>query len=54
MVCRRSSLSRSFVLAALRALHLDRSHVGDMAGSHELPPNEAGSAGGALLVGPSR
>ena len=35
IVCRRSSPSMSFVLATLRALHLDSSHVGDSIGTYE-------------------
>lgn len=35
IMCRHSSPSRSFVLAPLRALHLDRSHVGDVPRIHE-------------------
>jgi hypothetical protein len=34
---RRSSSSRSFVLAALRALHLDRSHAGGRLAFNEVP-----------------
>jgi len=37
IVCRRSAPSRSFVLATLRALHLDRFYVGDMMHRHEGP-----------------
>jgi hypothetical protein len=37
IVCRRSSPSRSFVLATLRALHLDRSYVGDKMSMYEGP-----------------
>jgi hypothetical protein len=35
IVCRPSSASRSFVLAALRALHLEPSHAGGEVRGHE-------------------
>ena len=39
IVCRRSSASRSFVLAALRALHLDPSHAGGEVRDREENPS---------------